>query len=491
MRGREAVSVVVIGGGVGGLATGAGPEPGRATPSPSSSATSCPTCSDPEAAFASRAARCPAGPPDPRLPRPLPARRSATGSPTSTGARSTRRASPTLAQRPLRGPAARRRGPRGAVVRRTTVEWVLRRAMLAQPGVDAAHRRRRHGPRGRGPGRARAPPRSSRASGSTTARCIGRRRGRRRHRSPGRRAGLARRRRASRCPRPSTRAASCTSAAGTGCPPASASRPSRKLARRPRLREVPRHPRRRRHVLGHHRRAGRRPRAAQPPARDPDRLRRRLPAPARGRRSSSSRARRAGHRRAADGRPHQPASAASCDTDGAPRVLGLHAVGDAHTCTNPLYGRGCSLAVVQAVALADAFAEHPDDPVARAVAYEATVGPRGRAVVPHLGPDGRHGRRPERHRHPRGRAPTRSPQRWPRRPSPRCSPPARTTPCSARGLMRLMNLLATPADLMADPEFTGPGHGRHGRPRAATRTPPLDGPDPRRAAGPRSGPLAA
>lgn len=57
--------------------------------------------------------------------------------------------------------------------------------------------------------------------------------------------------------------------------------------------------------------------------------------------------------------------------DGAPRMLGFHAVGDAHTCTNPLYGRGCSLALVQATLLAEAYAQHPDDPAARASAYEA------------------------------------------------------------------------------------------------------------------------
>ena len=51
--------------------------------------------------------------------------------------------------------------------------------------------------------------------------------------------------------------------------------------------------------------------------------------------------------------------------------LGFHAVGDAHTCTNPLYGRGCSLAFVQATLLADTLDEHADDPCARAVAYEA------------------------------------------------------------------------------------------------------------------------
>lgn len=59
------------------------------------------------------------------------------------------------------------------------------------------------------------------------------------------------------------------------------------------------------------------------------------------------------------------------DQHGEPRVLGVHAVGDAHTCTNPLYGRGCSLAVVQAALLADADAAHPDDPRGRAIAYEA------------------------------------------------------------------------------------------------------------------------
>ena len=47
------------------------------------------------------------------------------------------------------------------------------------------------------------------------------------------------------------------------------------------------------------------------------------------------------------------------DADGGPLVLGFHAVGDAHTCTNPIYGRGCSLALVQAVALTDALTAHP------------------------------------------------------------------------------------------------------------------------------------
>jgi len=58
------------------------------------------------------------------------------------------------------------------------------------------------------------------------------------------------------------------------------------------------------------------------------------------------------------------------DDDDQPLVLGLHAVGDAHTCTNPLYGRGCSLAMVQADLLAAAIDAHPDDLGARATHYE-------------------------------------------------------------------------------------------------------------------------
>jgi 2-polyprenyl-6-methoxyphenol hydroxylase-like FAD-dependent oxidoreductase len=60
--------------------------------------------------------------------------------------------------------------------------------------------------------------------------------------------------------------------------------------------------------------------------------------------------------------------------DGAPVVTGLLAVGDAHTCTNPLYGRGCALGFVAAHLAADAVREHGDDPVATAIAYEDAMG---------------------------------------------------------------------------------------------------------------------
>jgi 2-polyprenyl-6-methoxyphenol hydroxylase-like FAD-dependent oxidoreductase len=56
--------------------------------------------------------------------------------------------------------------------------------------------------------------------------------------------------------------------------------------------------------------------------------------------------------------------------DGQPIVLGFHALGDAHTCTNPLYGRGCSLAMLGATLLADTLELHPDDLTARSIAFE-------------------------------------------------------------------------------------------------------------------------
>jgi 2-polyprenyl-6-methoxyphenol hydroxylase-like FAD-dependent oxidoreductase len=56
--------------------------------------------------------------------------------------------------------------------------------------------------------------------------------------------------------------------------------------------------------------------------------------------------------------------------DGRPVATGLLAVGDAHTCTNPLYGRGCSLGFVSAHLLADALDTEGGDPVASALAYE-------------------------------------------------------------------------------------------------------------------------
>ncbi len=59
--------------------------------------------------------------------------------------------------------------------------------------------------------------------------------------------------------------------------------------------------------------------------------------------------------------------------DGAPVALGVHAIGDAAIHTNPLYGRGCSLAFVHAFLLADAIRDHGGDAAAVALAlHEGT-----------------------------------------------------------------------------------------------------------------------
>ena len=56
--------------------------------------------------------------------------------------------------------------------------------------------------------------------------------------------------------------------------------------------------------------------------------------------------------------------------DGRPLVLGFAAVGDAAVCTNPLYGRGCSLGMVHAHLLAELLGEHAGDPSAFALAFD-------------------------------------------------------------------------------------------------------------------------
>lgn len=140
------------------------------------------------------------------------------------------------------------------------------------------------------------------------------------------------------------------------------------------------------------------------------------------------------------------------DEDGAPVALGFHAVGDTHTCTNPLYGRGCSLALVQAIHLVDALAEHPDDAHARAVAYEQAAAaqiepwfdvsvqmdrlgadPAGLAIggPSDGGDDGGGGAKA----------------------MGALFAAAATDPIIGRGMSRFWNLLATPAELMGDMEL--------------------------------------
>jgi 2-polyprenyl-6-methoxyphenol hydroxylase-like FAD-dependent oxidoreductase len=131
------------------------------------------------------------------------------------------------------------------------------------------------------------------------------------------------------------------------------------------------------------------------------------------------------------------------DTEGHPAVLNFHAVGDSHTCTNPLYGRGCSLALVQAVLLADAMDAHAD-PADRAATYEAAcddqVAPwwRHAVEIDRSGADPSAGDAPDQFQRDRLAAVMAASQ---------------TDPVIGRAMARLWNLLTRPADLNDDPEF--------------------------------------
>jgi len=130
------------------------------------------------------------------------------------------------------------------------------------------------------------------------------------------------------------------------------------------------------------------------------------------------------------------------DADRRPTVLGFHVVGDSHTCTNPLYGRGCSLALVQALLLADATAAHPGDPSRRSVAYESAC---HRQIEPwfHSSVEMDIG----------GADPGKSDGDAPPNPMVRVFAAAATDPVIGRGLTRMMNLLTLLSELAADPEF--------------------------------------
>ena len=59
--------------------------------------------------------------------------------------------------------------------------------------------------------------------------------------------------------------------------------------------------------------------------------------------------------------------------EGQPLALGLFPVGDALMHQNPLAGRGCTMAWLSAQLLSEAFAKHPEDPIAFARALDAEV----------------------------------------------------------------------------------------------------------------------
>ena len=148
---------------------------------------------------------------------------------------------------------------------------------------------------------------------------------------------------------------------------------------------------------------------------------------------------------------------------------GWCAVGDAHTCTNPLYGRGCSLAMVQADALVDALADARRRPAwRRAPTYEAAVARRGPALVPGRRGPGPHGT--GRGRRTAGRSPPSGepaasrtgPHRRRHAPDQMRAllrdgvfPALRVDAVVFRAFLRMFNLLTTPDALVVDPDVLG------------------------------------
>jgi 2-polyprenyl-6-methoxyphenol hydroxylase-like FAD-dependent oxidoreductase len=144
------------------------------------------------------------------------------------------------------------------------------------------------------------------------------------------------------------------------------------------------------------------------------------------------------------------------DDAGQPLVAGLHAVGDTHTCTNPLYGRGCSLAMVQANLLADAFAAHAGDPVAVATAYEDASATE---VEPWYHAAKAHDRaaRQQAEAEAAGASGDSVPDENPMRAVMRDGllPAVRTDAVVYRAFLRAFNLLSPPDALLADPDLVG------------------------------------
>ncbi|MFN2345180.1 MAG: NAD(P)-binding protein, partial [Dermatophilaceae bacterium] len=60
-------------------------------------------------------------------------------------------------------------------------------------------------------------------------------------------------------------------------------------------------------------------------------------------------------------------------SDGAPVVLGLHHLGDSLANSNPTRGRGAAMALASASVLVDLLTDHPEDPHAQAMGYDAWV----------------------------------------------------------------------------------------------------------------------
>jgi 2-polyprenyl-6-methoxyphenol hydroxylase-like FAD-dependent oxidoreductase len=136
--------------------------------------------------------------------------------------------------------------------------------------------------------------------------------------------------------------------------------------------------------------------------------------------------------------------------EGRPLVHGYAAVADASLCTNPLYGRGCSLALVHAFGLADTLRLHGDDADAMALEFAAFT---ERELVPWF----RSAVMQDEQAQMQATGTELSPE------DPRAFaqtifrdgllPALRTSPIVFRAFLRWINLLSTPDALMNDPEI--------------------------------------
>jgi 2-polyprenyl-6-methoxyphenol hydroxylase-like FAD-dependent oxidoreductase len=140
--------------------------------------------------------------------------------------------------------------------------------------------------------------------------------------------------------------------------------------------------------------------------------------------------------------------------DGEPVATGFVAIGDASVCTNPLYGRGCSLAMVHAELLADALDAHGDAGSAElALAFdEATRRELEPWYVASVSADEANRALASRGGEPDPDDPATFAQSVLRD---GVLPASRTDPLVFRAFVRAFNLLVAPEALMADPELMG------------------------------------
>lgn len=136
---------------------------------------------------------------------------------------------------------------------------------------------------------------------------------------------------------------------------------------------------------------------------------------------------------------------------GRPAATGVFAIGDSSVCTNPLYGRGCALALVQAFALADVLAAHPvageDASLAFDRATAAEIEPWYRAAVAQDQAD-----RADAAATAAGDASSAGMAAILRE---GLLPAARTDPLVYRAFVRSFNMLDPPGTMMADTEVVG------------------------------------